>query len=247
MIFLRVLGPVSLLNEDQPATTVSQRKLLALLVLVAGAASRGISRHKLIGLLWPESDESRARNALNQSLHAVRGILDNENAIIGRSELQLNASVFRVDMWEFQSALACGQLERADDLYRGPFLDGFYVAGCPEFGRWVEEQRQRIALAHACALEQLASSAVARKNQLGAVTWWRRCVATDPLSSRLARSYVEALAAAGDPEAAIRHAHTHAELVRTELNAEADPEIVRYIERFRTASPRRAERLAPVS
>ena len=36
------------------------------------------------------------------------------------------------------------------ELYRGPFLPGFFVADAPEFERWMEEERARLR-ARACS------------------------------------------------------------------------------------------------
>jgi DNA-binding SARP family transcriptional activator len=48
-----------------------QRRRLALLALLA-ANPDGLSRDRIIGLLWPERKEDRARHALAQLVHAVR-------------------------------------------------------------------------------------------------------------------------------------------------------------------------------
>ena len=42
---------------------------------------------------------------------------------------------------EFAAAIENGRLARALELYRGDFMPGFYLSGCLEYERWVEDQR----------------------------------------------------------------------------------------------------------
>ena len=74
VLTLRTLGGVYVADEQgQPLTgAASQRRLLALLVVLAIAGERGLSRDKLIALLWPEAGEERARHSLTQALYAAR-------------------------------------------------------------------------------------------------------------------------------------------------------------------------------
>ena len=117
-------------NGEGPAPAVSPRRL-ALLVIVGAAGTRGITREKVVGILWPERDEEQARHTLSQTLYLLRREAG-ETWIEGGGQLRLAGSV-TCDVAQLQDALAAGQLERAAALYAGPFLDGFYLAGAPEF------------------------------------------------------------------------------------------------------------------
>src|SRR5207247_1778429 len=73
---------------------------------------------------------------------------------------------------------------RAVSLYRGPFLDGFYLNGEGDFGRWVEGERARLAKLMSDALQSLACAARERGEHRTAADWWRRPAEPDPLRSR---------------------------------------------------------------
>jgi len=65
-------GGLALLRDGEPATgTLGQRKRLALLAVLA-ASPAGVTRDRALALLWPESDDERARNALSQLVHGRR-------------------------------------------------------------------------------------------------------------------------------------------------------------------------------
>ena len=73
MLRLTVLGGLSLHRdgvrlEGAPA----QPKRLALLAALAASGGKGVSREKLMALLWPEADDERARRSLAQAVYALR-------------------------------------------------------------------------------------------------------------------------------------------------------------------------------
>src|SRR5262245_20269750 len=101
-----------------------------------------MSRDRLLGILWADADEERARHALSQTLYSLRRDLGGE-PVVGGTELRLDPTVITSDVGDAQAALAAGDRRKALDLYVASFLEGFYLEAAPEFERWVEEQRSR--------------------------------------------------------------------------------------------------------
>ncbi|HET7566113.1 MAG TPA: BTAD domain-containing putative transcriptional regulator [Gemmatimonadaceae bacterium] len=237
MLRLRTFGGLSLDREGSPTPGAAvQRYPLALLALLAVAGSRGISRDRIIALLWPESDDERSRHSLAQLLYAVRRALHADVVLAGAVELRLNAELLTSDVAELEAALESGDDERAAQLYTGPFLDGCHLSISPEFERWVDGERARLAGRMARALESLASSARQRGDRGAAVEWWRRLAALDPLNTRAARGLIEALAAAGDRAGALQFARVHETLLREELSAEPDAAFRALVDQVRRSS-----------
>jgi DNA-binding SARP family transcriptional activator len=237
MLQLTTLGGLTLGLEDGPVTgAMTQRHRLALLALLAVARQRGLSRDKIMACLWPESDATRARHALNQLLYAQRKLLAGHELFLGGKTLRLNPAVIRTDVGEFEDALDRGALEEAVGLYGGPFLDGFFLKDAPEFERWMEGQRPRLARRLSAAHVALANAAAARGDQAGSAEWWRRAAEVDPLDSQIALDVVQALAAAGNPGGALHHARQHSERLRDELGLAPDPRLIQLVERLRAGS-----------
>ncbi|HEX6964467.1 MAG TPA: FlgO family outer membrane protein [Gemmatimonadaceae bacterium] len=238
MLRLRTFGSLSLDRDGSPASsTAVQRYPLALLTLLAVAGSRGISRDRIIALLWPESDGERSRHSLAQLLYAVRRALHSDVVLAGAVELRLNPETITSDVAELEAALERGDDERAAELYAGPFLDGCHLSISAEFERWVDGERARFAGRMARALESLASKAAARGDRGAAVEWWRRLAALDPLNTRAARGLIEALANAGDRAGALQFARVHETLLREELHAEPDAAFRSLVDHVRHSPP----------
>ena len=235
---LVVLGGLTLVHDGEPVSgALGQRKRLALLALLASSPG-GMTREALVAMLWPDSDEERGRNSLAQAVHALRREIGEAAVSVSNNCLTIDAACVSSDLSDFRSAIAAGNPAAAVETYRGPFLDGVYLRDAPEFERWSEAQRAELERLFMSSLERLGESASREGDRPGAVDWWRRCASADPLSGRIARSYMEALAADGKREEAIRHSDIHAELVRAELGAEPDARVVALATELRRATDR---------
>jgi DNA-binding SARP family transcriptional activator len=198
---------------------------LALLALVAAAGRKGVSRDRVIGILWSETEEEQARHTLSQTLYSLRRETGSD-LVRGTTQLRLDPALSS-DVGELEEAIGAGAPEAAAALYSGRFLDGFYLPAAPEFERWVEEERDRWHRATLGVFERLAAQADASGHHADAVRQWQRLVELDPLSARYAVGCMRALAAAADRPHALAQARRYAETVRRELDAEPDPSVQR--------------------
>ncbi|HEX8432125.1 MAG TPA: BTAD domain-containing putative transcriptional regulator [Longimicrobium sp.] len=236
-----------LLGPSGPVTgRAAYKRRIALLAVLAVARGRPVGRERIIALLWPEHASDAARHTLSESLYVLRKELGAGVFVAVGDEIGLAAEVVRSDVAEFEEALEAGRLEAAVGEYRGPLLDGFYVSDAPEFERWVDGERDRLARACAGALERLATDAEADGRGMDAVEWWRRAAAHDPYSSRVALRLVQALDAAGERASALRAAAAHAARMREELGVEPDAALSDLVESLRAEpAPRPAPTVRP--
>ncbi len=220
-------------GSDRPLPPLGPRRL-ALLAVVAAAGPRGITREKVLGILWPDSDEEQARHTLSQTLYLMRR--DTGAAwVVGTTHLRLGPALAS-DIGEFEDALDGDRLAHAAGLYAGPFLDGFYLTGAPEFERWVEETRARLQLVARRALETLARRATEAGTVDEAAGWWQRLGRIDPFESTYALGRIRALSACGNRAGALRHAREYESRVRRELDADPDSRIVELIAELQRTS-----------
>jgi serine/threonine-protein kinase len=191
---------------------------LALLAIVAASGSRGRSRDQLLGLLWPDASQEKARHSLDQLLYAIRTALG-ASVFTGGNPLRLNTEFITSDIGDFTNALDRGERESAVEMYRGPFLDGFYLSDAAEFEQWMESERARIERSYMDALETLAKNAENARDFAAAARWREKLVETDPVSSKHAIGLIRALMDAGDHAAALKYAKRYEKAVAQELGS----------------------------
>src|SRR3954452_17106497 len=171
LLGIRLLGPPEVSFGEQPPLRFGTKKRLALLCYLAAEGGR-YPRRELAELLWPESEERRARADLRSALANLRKALREDTTAPGKEvhffviegdllgleprevELDLEAleaavSLARAETSSGGRSAAAGhqglidRLEGALGLYRGEFMEGFSVEDAPEFELWLEAARGR--------------------------------------------------------------------------------------------------------
>ncbi len=233
MLRLRTFGGLWIEGSIGADPAAPPPRRLALLAVLAAAGPRGVSRERLLGILWPDGEEERGRHALAQTVYSLRRDLNAETPIVGANELRLDPAVLGSDIGDFNAAMLAGDRDAAARLYAGPFLDGFYLSGAPEFERWVEEERARVAKQVASAIDALAQRSEREERQADTTALRHRLTELDPLSGKFAAEYMKALSAGGDRAGALAHARAHEATIRRELETAPDPEVTGLAERLR--------------
>ena len=234
MLRVRLLGGAVVEGENGPlGGAAGQRKSLAVLGLLGAAGDRGMSRDRILAYVWPEVDLEKGSHRLTQVLYALRRELHADDLCLGSCELRLNPDRVSSDVWEFETARQAGDLERAVELYGGPFLEGFFLTDAPEFERWVENERAGFAQQVVEALETLAAKSAAAGDHHRAAWWWQRLADHDPLSSRVTIHLMSALAAAGDRAEALERARDYQGLLERELQAAPNPAVMALADQLR--------------
>ena len=244
MIRLRTLGALDLRDTEgqECRALLAQPKRVALIVYLALATPRAPKRRDtLIGVFWPELDSEHARNALSQAVHVIRRSLG-DDVLINQNgdELAVTSQDFWCDVTAFEDAIGADRPAEALELYRGDLLEGFHVGNAPEFERWLEGERSRLATSYLRAVEECAAERQAAGDASGAVTLWRKLVLREPYAKRAALMYMRSLAAAGDRAAAIQYARIYETLLRQDLDTVPDPEVLalaRELQAAETAAP----------
>jgi serine/threonine-protein kinase len=238
VLTLKLFGPPTLEGPEGPVTGRGVRGTrLGLLAVLATSRGRPVSRDKVAALLWPEADPQRARPQLSDALYLIRGALGEAAIRATGDDLSLNPDVVESDVAEFDRLLAVGQLEEAVALVAGPFLDGFHLGDSVEFDHWLSRERSIWGDHYAEALQALAERREAEHRFEDAARWWRRLADHDPGSGRVALRLMRALGASGDRAGALRHARSHAELLRQEFDVDPDPAVVAFAELLRHDPP----------
>jgi serine/threonine-protein kinase len=228
MIRLSLLGGVDLRGPegDELRTVLAQPKRLALLAYLAAAHPAGFhSRDTLLALLWPDLNQEHGRAALRQGLYVLRHALgDGIMVTCGDGVIGLDHRHVWCDVTAFNVALDQGSRADALALYGGELLAGFHVAGVPEFERWLDGQRARLAARAATATWALIECAKRRGDLSEALEWAFRLLAINQDDERALREVIALLDQRGDRIAALRMYREFAHRVAADYGIDPAPE-----------------------
>ncbi len=174
---LEILGGATLLGIGVRHNL--ERKTAAVLALLALEGE--ITRSKVAGMLWSDTDEDRARGNLRQCLHRLKKLIGTD--LINPGErMSLNAKL-EVDTLTLESRAFLGD-DAGLIAVRGEILESLDFEDCPEFSDWllVERERWRSARvgAYRRALQHLDASQ--------AFEWAQEWVNLEPISEEAHRA-----------------------------------------------------------
>ena len=252
---LFLLGPPKVTLNARPVTGLKHDKVLALLAYLAVEAGRPHRRDALIGLLWPDSPQTAARNSLRQALTILRQAIGDPAAnppylFISRSALQLNQDAgYWLDVTAFTGLLAASErhrhrrvesckacarrLQQAVDLYQGDFLDGFFLPDSDPFEEWALLTRESLRLQMMAALGQLARYHEGRGRYRPALAFARRQLTMDPWREEVHRQVMRILALIGERSAAVVQYETCCRILAEDLGVEPEAETTTLYEQIR--------------
>jgi DNA-binding SARP family transcriptional activator len=242
---LRLLGGCELRGPDGPLhlETAKTAALLAFLVGQSGPQQRS----KLVGLLWGDLPESRARANLRRTLWDLRRKLSCPHAppfiLTTRQTVDFNRrSSYWLDVEIFEQQIAGGEspadrLHSAINLYRGDFLDGFYVRDAPAFEEWVLAERERLRQMAIQALHALLRHHTARGEYTTGIEYAVRLLAMDPWREEAHRALMRLLALSGQRSAALAQYEECRRLLKRELGLDPLEETTALYEQIRSAPP----------
>lgn len=223
--------PAALDSSGQSIAGLGPGKPLALLsyLLIEGKTSRDA----LIGLLWGDVPETKARNAFRQALHRLRTALG--ESVIPQDPDALfvadDASLI-IDVERFEEFLGAGDVEKAILEYRGDFLSGLSVSE-PSFDSWVESRRKRYRAMFRDALraaiqKDLESGEVARALQRAATL-----ANSDPMDADAAVLYASTLLGAGRRAEGLHALEEFERRYKSEMDAPAPVSVREFASRLR--------------
>lgn len=140
--------PTILVNQMEVTPSYSKIGALLYYIVLRGEASR----EELATLLWGNKNSEKARKNLRNTIYQTNRELGIE-AIISpnRSMLAMNPDIdISCDVQLFLS----DPLRRLH-LFKGRFLENFYIKNCPEFDLWTEKIRYRLEKTYLKACHKL--------------------------------------------------------------------------------------------
>ena len=250
MYSFRTLGSLELRSDSGEEMTgvISGQKLVALLVYLAVARPHGYHRRDtIVGLLWPELTQERARAALRHAVYRIRGALGPDTILSrGDEDLGLNESAFQCDAQQFDQLMQKGATAQALDLYKGDLLPGFFLRGAPEYERWLDTERSRLRNAASAAACTAAEKLVSDGRLEEAADRSRQALSIAPDDEGVLRRAITVIANTGDVPRALHAYESFAKRIREDYDGRVAPETKALVEQIKVRqAPASGTRISP--
>jgi DNA-binding SARP family transcriptional activator len=225
--------PTALVDGREAPPEVLWHRHLALLIYLALSPRHARSRDHLLGLLWGERPQDRARHALNEAVSRLRHALGDDRLRSEADALVLNDAALDVDARRFAAA-AESTPDDALALLRGDFLEGFHVEDASEFDDWMTRERERY---HALAVSVLVAAGERRltvSRFRDANDAARRALARESHCEPAVRLLMRASALAGDSAGALAAYQEFADRVKRDLGEQPSKALSGLADRIRS-------------
>jgi len=232
---IQSLGGLTILRNGTAIAEFDQRKVPALLVYLA-CAERPQSREVLAELFWEDRPQSQSQSNLRVALSNLRKTVG-PFVDITRDTAGMTDDDWQVDAFTFEERLAhagkdLALLEEAIALYRGDFLEGFYIDS-HGFEDWALLERERLRFRAMEALDRLIDCHVSQRNYTGGIATATRLLHLDPLREKTHRQLMHLLALSGEREAALGQYDTCRRMLADEFSVQPAPETTTLFQRIR--------------
>lgn len=223
-----VLGPAFVEWRGQ-RLAIARRQARGLLYRLAGQAEP-VTRDELCFTFWPDVRDADSHRHLSHLLSQLRQSLPLPAVVRSKNELiDLDSDLIWCDSAAFLPACASDGgdvklLKQALELYRGPFMYGFSLPACPEFGNWVTAQRTQFERLYLDALSTVIDVEAKQANYNRAIFYARRYLRINGLAEDVHRLLMMLHLRAGDRPGALQQYERCVDVLKRELGIDPLPE-----------------------
>lgn len=214
---ISLLGEIRLEKNGEALRGLPSRAAQALLIYLA-CTPRAVPREKLAEMLWAERSSRQALTNLRTILAPLRREAG-DFLLITRQTLAFNReSAYWLDAEAFETRLRdflgqsdpldagrAAELEEILALYRGDFLDGFYLRDGRGFDEWTSVQRERLRLLAYEGFRALATWQLEAGQYRRGVETASRWMRLSPYDEHACRTLMWLLTRSGQRNLALRH------------------------------------------
>lgn len=206
---IRLLTGGDLVIDSPTAIRVQGINPRALLILLALKAGERVSRDKLAGLLWPDTDQQKARNRLATTLSVLRRALNplaTDLLSADKETIMLTCGNECVDVGRFRTLIKdedTNSIQQAMDLYHRDLLAGF-PSPSDVFDDYLRMERELLRDLAIEAGSELAARFEREDNFDALQVIARKVLAIEPAEEKIHRAVIRALIAMGESAAALK-------------------------------------------
>jgi len=242
VIDVRLLGPPSVRVDGVDAPRLlTRRKNLTLFLYLACAGRNGRSQDQLIGVLWPDKPQEKARRSVTVALSTLRSCLGSGIIVTEGGQSWIDPAVLRLDIDQLESLVRADRWREANALIAtdAGFLEGF-GSDVSAYEDWLGTERRIWNRRIIDVRLHVAEEELRAGNARGAIHAAQQARRIDRLSEPAVSMLMRALVLDGDRTAALGEYEAFVTLLKQDLGTAPNASCVALAERIRR------ERGAPV-
>jgi len=257
---VRLFGPFQVSHHNQSPIEFRSNAERALLAYLVVEADHPHSREFLCSLIWPDLSEEKAHNNLRVTLSRLRKSIktadpDFDAITVSRLSVQANTNKVLVDVSAFMELIhqteshmhpphddcieCTTRLERAIQIFRGEFLQGFTLTNNIPYQEWLVLQREKF---NRCAINSFHSLGDyhLRRGKLGKVqTLARRQLELEPWREEAHRQLMICFAMHDEKNAALAQYEQCKRVLKEELGVAPSFETLELYEHIKRSRGRK--------
>jgi DNA-binding SARP family transcriptional activator len=229
-----MLGNPTITLNNKPILGSMSNKAIALLCYLVLNKDKMYNRDKLASIFWDSANIETIRYNLRYTLWSLRKILDADKKQIPFIEtykdccrINSNAAIY-TDVFEMEKLLkenlelegseCIENLNKIKSIYKGEFLEGFYINKCPEFNDWVFFERERLQKIYFEVLHRLTKLYKSSGNYFKSIEILNEMLKINPLQEELYEELIKNYLELGDRGSALNQFKRCSNILRDELN-----------------------------
>jgi len=232
-LHVRDLGPLQITLAGKPLEDRGSNRARELLVFLL-AHPPGPTKEEAGIAFWPDATGEQVKNAFHVTLHRLRKLLGDSDAIVADGARYRVAIRHVLDSQRFESEINdalrqkdAAKLESALALYSGDFMQG------EECGDWIFAIRSRLSQLHVRGLFALGQAHESRGRQAEAAEVYARLLGCDPFHEQSARRLMICRARLGARSESLMVYRQLEQRLREDLQAAPEPETSTLYQRLR--------------
>lgn len=229
-IKIYLLGDINIIVEDEVVTEKLSSKAIALLCFLSVNKGKKFTRDKLASFFWNDVTIENARYNLRYSLWNIRKVINRGSQDIflsTKDNCMINPDLdYYLDIHHYRDILnkykfndeAIESLEEAKELYRGEFLQEFYLKNCQDFNDWIFYERERCQKNHSELSYRLVALYLEKNQYEKAILILEEMLYINPFKEDVYLKLMEIYMKTNDRQAAIKQYERCEYVLRQELN-----------------------------
>lgn len=229
-IKIYLLGDINIIVEDEVVTEKLSSKAIALLCFLSVNKGKKFTRDKLASFFWNDVTIENARYNLRYSLWNIRKVINRGSQDIflsTKDNCMINPDLdYYLDIHHYRDILnkykfndeAIESLEKAKELYRGEFLQEFYLKNCQDFNDWIFYERERCQKNHSELSYRLVALYLEKNQYEKAILILEEMLYINPFKEDVYLKLMEIYMKTNDRQAAIKQYERCEYVLRQELN-----------------------------